>query len=275
MLQHLAVVEDSGRRLWHRPGVGAAAMIVQNARLDIPHLSIDRPGILFITHGRKHVRGDGKSYVFEAGTIVLMAGGRAYDVINEPGADGVYRAEGLFPDSDHLPPLAAPGTKAVSGIFQIAAPADGLTAAIRTAADAISNTALPQAVARHRVHEIHHWLAATGVSLMAPRRDSIDAKVRALAASSPARHWTAAAVAGQLAMSEATLRRRLAEKGTTLSDLLLDVRMSVALSLLQTTDDGITSIALAVGYESPSRFAARFRERFGFAPSEIRQHRAH
>jgi AraC-like DNA-binding protein len=42
--------------------------------------------------------------------------------------------------------------------------------------------------------------------------------------------------------------------------------------LLQSTDQAVNRIALDVGYESPSRFANRFRERFGFAPTAIRGH---
>ena len=72
-------------------------------------------------------------------------------------------------------------------------------------------------------------------------------------------------------MSEATLRRKLAKVGTTLTDIIIDVRMTMALFMLQSTDRSITEISFAVGYESPSRFAMRFRSRFGFAPSELRR----
>ncbi|MDP8997842.1 MAG: AraC family transcriptional regulator, partial [Pseudomonadota bacterium] len=41
--------------------------------------------------------------------------------------------------------------------------------------------------------------------------------------------------------------------------------------MLQSTGDSITQIAFAVGYESPSRFATRFRKRFGFVPSVLRK----
>ena len=44
------------------------------------------------------------------------------------------------------------------------------------------------------------------------------------------------------------------------------------MQLLQSTDLSILRIAEAVGYKSQSRFAARFRARFGFAPSAIRGH---
>ena len=42
--------------------------------------------------------------------------------------------------------------------------------------------------------------------------------------------------------------------------------------LLQTTRRTILEIALDCGYESPSRFATRFRERYGMSPSELRGH---
>jgi len=65
----------------------------------------------------------------------------------------------------------------------------------------------------------------------------------------------------------------LAAEGASLNDLLVDTRMSFAMKLLQSTDHPINRIALAVGYESASRFAIRFRERFGFPPTAIRGHK--
>jgi AraC-like DNA-binding protein len=46
--------------------------------------------------------------------------------------------------------------------------------------------------------------------------------------------------------------------------------MASALTLLQATSRPVAEIALAVGYASPSRFAVRFRHRFGFSPSAVR-----
>ena len=51
----------------------------------------------------------------------------------------------------------------------------------------------------------------------------------------------------------------------------MDARMTFALGMIQTTDLPINRIALDVGYASPSRFAVRFRERFGISPSHVRQ----
>ena len=67
-----------------------------------------------------------------------------------------------------------------------------------------------------------------------------------------------------------TLRRHLQGEGVSFQDLLIDVRMSHALALLQVTDLPIGQIALEVGYDSASRFAVRFRRRFAMSPSEVR-----
>jgi AraC-like DNA-binding protein len=52
--------------------------------------------------------------------------------------------------------------------------------------------------------------------------------------------------------------------------LLMEMRMGQALRLLQSTDMSIVQVSFSVGYESPSKFAGRFKSRFGFAPSSLR-----
>ncbi|WP_033852456.1 helix-turn-helix transcriptional regulator, partial [Yersinia wautersii] len=79
-------------------------------------------------------------------------------------------------------------------------------------------------------------------------------------------------VAEHMTMSEVVLRRKLAAENILLRDLMIDVRMTSALRLLQGTDWPISLIANQIGYESSSRFAERFRKRFGFAPTAIRGH---
>ena len=50
-------------------------------------------------------------------------------------------------------------------------------------------------------------------------------------------------------------------------------RMEKAAALLANTEDSVASIAAAVGYESPSRFSAAFRERYHVLPGEYRKSR--
>lgn len=56
-----------------------------------------------------------------------------------------------------------------------------------------------------------------------------------------------------------TSRRKLADEGTSLSAILVDARMSFALTLLQSTAQPVTQIARC--------------DRFGFPPTAVRRHR--
>ena len=78
---------------------------------------------------------------------------------------------------------------------------------------------------------------------------------------------TLEAVAPHFSMSRASMVRKLAAEGRSFRQLLAQVRMSHALNLLQ---QGLTplEVALACGYDSPSRFAARFKQEFGLTPHQ-------
>jgi AraC-like DNA-binding protein len=82
--------------------------------------------------------------------------------------------------------------------------------------------------------------------------------------------WTLGHAARSFNMSEATLRRKLAAENTGFSEILSDTRMNRALGLIQTTTLPMAHVALEVGYDSPSQFAARFKERFGVNPRHVR-----
>jgi AraC-like DNA-binding protein len=68
------------------------------------------------------------------------------------------------------------------------------------------------------------------------------------------------------------LRSKLSAENIALHYLMNDIRINRALTLLQTTDWPTSAIAQHVGYESSSRFAERFRKRFGCDPTAIRGH---
>ncbi len=95
-------------------------------------------------------------------------------------------------------------------------------------------------------------------------------RLRRLIGEAPDQRWTAHEAGRALAMSEATLRRRLAGESVRFEKLLVDIRMHHAMMLLQTTSWSIPRIAQACGYQSRARFADRFRARFGYLPSAVR-----
>jgi len=89
----------------------------------------------------------------------------------------------------------------------------------------------------------------------------------------PDRPWTAQEAARRMGLSERGLRRALEAEGTSLRELLRDIRLNLALGLLQQGNLSVGEVALRTGYESPSRFSGRFRERFGVSPRDIRHFR--
>jgi AraC-like DNA-binding protein len=142
--------------------------------------------------------------------------------------------------------------------------------AFHRAFDALGDDRVPAAIATHRLEEVLLWLGERGFHFAPPRPASIGQQVRRLLAADPATGWSVDRVARLLATSAPTLRRRLAEEGVGFRGLVQDVRMSHALALLQNTDLPVLHVALAVGYDSASRFTARFRARFGYLPSDVR-----
>jgi AraC-like DNA-binding protein len=94
-------------------------------------------------------------------------------------------------------------------------------------------------------------------------------RIRSLVKTDPARDWHSRDVEAALGFSGATLRRRLAEQGLSLRDVIAHARLACALDLLYTTRWPIKSIAARVGYRSVSSFVQRFVERYGMEPGEI------
>ena len=103
-----------------------------------------------------------------------------------------------------------------------------------------------------------------------PVSDSPVAQLRSLIDLAPGHSWSLPDAARRLGLGEATLRRRLATAGVRFRVLVEEARLAHALGLLQATHQPIGEISAACGYESPSRFAARFRRRFGLPPSRFR-----
>ncbi|MEY1662539.1 AraC family transcriptional regulator [Isoalcanivorax beigongshangi] len=79
------------------------------------------------------------------------------------------------------------------------------------------------------------------------------------------------AVAAQLAMAPRSLRRRLAEEGTSFRQLVDVEREQLAVQLLQNTTMKLDELALQLGYADTASFTRAFRRWFGQSPSEYRR----
>lgn len=258
-----------------RDGVGIAADIRQSRDLRLDRLVVDRPTLIVVRAGSKTLFTDGRALTAGPGEALLLLPGLVFDVANRPPAHGDYRA-GLFAWDDRLlADFAGPGpTGAPRLVHALRHPGHDFVDAFERALEAVAAPdALPLSLARHRAGELLVWLAAKGIRLPPETTPSWAMRVRRLFLADLAGDWTSARLAARLAIGESTLRRRLAEEGTTFGDLLVDTRMTGAMNLILSTDLPIDRIALDVGYASPSRFAVRFRRRFACAPSELRGHR--
>lgn len=78
-------------------------------------------------------------------------------------------------------------------------------------------------------------------------------------------------VAGKLAVTERTLRRRLTEEGTSFRDLYTDVRMALAHELLTSAGLNVETVAWRVGYAETASFVRAFAKKFGKTPGEIKK----
>lgn len=77
-------------------------------------------------------------------------------------------------------------------------------------------------------------------------------------------------VAKELGCSERTLQRRLAQEGTTFSEILDRTRLHLASSLLRSGDRSVGQIAFALGFATPAAFGRAFKRWTGIAPGVFR-----
>jgi AraC-like DNA-binding protein len=78
-------------------------------------------------------------------------------------------------------------------------------------------------------------------------------------------------IAARMAVGERTLRRGLAENGTSFRDIVLDVRMTAACEYLRTSGAPIDEISYLVGYSNPTNFYRAFQKWARETPSEYRR----
>ncbi|QJD91878.1 AraC family transcriptional regulator [Duganella dendranthematis] len=79
-------------------------------------------------------------------------------------------------------------------------------------------------------------------------------------------------VAAQMMMSERTLQRRLAEEGTSFTNLVDDTRRELARQSLSAGELSLKMLSFQLGFSEPSAFYRACKRWFGMAPSDI-QHK--
>jgi AraC-like DNA-binding protein len=263
------------RSLAVRTGVGLTANVVQHSALRISAVAVDHAALILLKHGVKTVRSGSRQWTARDGDAIVVAGGQTLDIRNELSAQGLYEARWVVWDPGLLDVPQRVGSSPAALVGAAVLPAVGaeFSSVVERAVRAIDGDAdVPEPVACHRLGELLVWLREAGIALNSRPPSTLAARLRAVVTPSIAADWTLSDAARRLATSPATLRRKLAAEGTTFGRVLADTRMAHAMTLVQTTERAIQHIASDVGYDSPSRFAVRFRARFGVAPSALRGH---
>jgi AraC family transcriptional regulator, activator of mtrCDE len=88
----------------------------------------------------------------------------------------------------------------------------------------------------------------------------------------PARAWTLPQLARLCHLSRATFARQFQERlGRSASDLLTDIRMTLAANELRKSSVSTAAVADMVGYQSEAAFQRAFKQRMGVTPAQWRR----
>lgn len=265
------------RSIHARAGLGAALQIVQEGGRPLRRVLVDFPSLIFVRSGRKEIRSAGATFTAKQGEMLAVGPGSEIEVTNALSTAGPYEAFCLSFDpqlSSAMETLLAKA-RIISTAVALGRPPGYLISAFqRAVASCERPDDLPDDIVRHQFQEVLLGLGHRGWRFDARGGTRTSVRIRRLLGSDPAQRWKIGAVGKWLGMSEATLRRRLEAEGLGFREIIGQVRMGRALTLLQSSDLSVTQIAYEVGYESISQFTAKFRRHFGQSPGQLREHGA-
>ena len=231
------------------------------------------PAICHITHGSKVIVQDDNRLVATRDALIIIPANTSMEIINQP-ANGMFRSDLLMLSPEILAEFKAHYLKSWPGtsLHSLCVPlSEGLAFMWDNLLHAVRQD-LPEALQKHQAFGLLLALLHDGVAgpLLIERNNNLTEQVRQIVMLSPAKNWSVQEIAGQLAIGESTLRRRLKDESQSYRLIVEEVRMSLALSQLQSTTLPIGEIASRCGYLSGSRFTARFREHYGCLPKTVR-----
>ncbi len=228
----------------------------------------------WVQSGAKTIINSQGHSVCQQGQLFMLARGTQWDVINQPATNANYQALVLqiSPELNHefQQRYRASFNQAPIHHHATLTTTPELQQSLAHVHQLLGSDQHSLALKQHRVIDVLLLLAEQGYLFPTSSASSWVDKVSRLIGSNPQAEWTVDRLAQTFNTSTSTLRRRMSDSGTTLGDLIREIRLETGLMLLQSTELPIGEIASRCGYESHSRFTAAFRQRFGLAPSALR-----
>lgn len=228
----------------------------------------------WVISGRKRLSTPHGESHFYANDVFLIPRSTRWDVINEAAPGGYYQARiisfapqliehffGRFGQFAATPVLRSCASTKADETF---------IATFNHALAALDDPEVSDVVREHRAQEILLLLAERGLVFEPMSSLTWTDRVHRLVGQRPESDWNMEGISRAFLLSASTLRRRLAEEGTSVSQCVREVRLEASMALLQGSNLQISEIAARCGYDSHSRFSAAFRRRFGYAPSHLR-----
>lgn len=244
------------------------------------------PATVIVLEGQQTLQTATQITTLQSGELGFLPAGLALESAEHPLPRGQYRALTLefstallerfrraYPEKLHPLPEVEGEQQPLNVAFSVALSSRLAEALIHLTHSLSEGEASDSSLHEHHLMEVlllllqsnvRHWV----LHMLAP---TFIVQARFLIRANLASNWSLSKLAQAMDMSLATIKRRFQEAGMSYQQLLDQERMAKAIALLRQNDQSIAQIALACGYKSQSRFAARFRYHYQLTPSQARR----
>ncbi|MGL6343598.1 MAG: helix-turn-helix domain-containing protein [Waterburya sp.] len=245
-------------------------------------IKLEQPIIVVVLHGIKTIYLDDREYIFQPGELFLVPAAIALDVVNQLDSNSHSYIALVLELGDNLiarirqayPELVHDVDFGHSSQIELDIP---LTSQLAQSFVYLVQTVVNNTTENSSYLHEHRLMEVILLLLQSNRRSQFLkiiypdflTYVTNLISRDLSFSWSTAQVAQELNISVSTLKRKLKYHNLTFGQVITQARMQKGMRLLQENKYAISEIALACGYESPSRFAARFRQYYYLNPSEV------
>ena len=233
------------------------------------NVAVHSPSIFWVQSGHKQLFWQDNELTLDSSNLLLTRAQQQLTFENQPERAKFVSIQFSF----HLVPSEEMLTQSITvknnAYFPVHQPSNSLLETLETLSnvhwDGLSNT-----VQAFWVNGFYQQLAEEGKlhQLFSSHALSFSQKLSDYLTQEPGQDHQLNDVAEHFFISRATFIRRLKKENTQFRDVLTQVRMNHALSLMQQGNNQQIDIALRCGYQSQERFSQRFNQLFGISPKQ-------